>query len=148
MTNERGLPEAYAPIPPEWLLAAQALLLVIYLSSTIVRTLLRGVAFTGFETAQCALAFAIGVGGGLRLSHAGPAIGGLAAACGLACYVVSFARLDRQGGHGRNFYTYSTFAILLTLAASGILLAGRCPRGAHGFCWRWRVSGPAGGSAA
>jgi hypothetical protein len=124
VTNEHGLPEAYAPISPEWLLVAQALLLVIYLSSTIVRTLLRGVAFTGFETVQCALAFAIGVGGGLRLSHAGPAIGGLAAACGLACYVVSFARLDRQGGHGRNFYTYSTFAILLTLAASGILLQG------------------------
>ena len=124
VTNQRGLPEAYAPIPREWLLLAQALLLAIYLSSTIVRTLWRGVDFTGFETAQCAAAFVIGVGGGLRLSHAGPAIGGLALVCGLACYVVSFARLDRQGGHARNFYTYSTFAILLTLAASGILLQG------------------------
>ncbi len=130
VTNQRGLPEVYAPISREWLLVAQGLLLVIYLASTIVRTLLRGVAFTGFETAQCALAFAIAVGGGLRLSHAGPAIGGLAAACGLACYVVSFARLDRPGGHGRNFYTYSTFAILLTLAASGILLAGAAGWGA------------------
>ena len=124
VTNQQGLPEVYAPIPREWLLVAQGLLLLIYLSSTIVRTLLRGVAFTGFETVQCAAAFVIGVGGGLRLSHAGPAIGGLALVCGLACYVVSFVRLDRPGSHARNFYTYSTFAILLTLAASAILLPG------------------------
>ena len=54
VTNERGLPPAYAPIPHAWLLAAQVALLAIYLSSTIVRTLLRGFTFTGFETAQCA----------------------------------------------------------------------------------------------
>jgi len=35
----------------------QVLLLAIYLSSTIIRTLLRGFTFTAFETAQCALAF-------------------------------------------------------------------------------------------
>jgi hypothetical protein len=130
LTNERGLPDTYAPIPQGWLLAAQALLLAIYLSSTIVRTLLRGFTFTAFETAQCALAFVIGVGGGLRLSHARPEIGALAVACGLACYVVSFVRLDRDGAHGRNFYTYSSFAILLTLSGSAILLAGAAAWGA------------------
>ena len=41
VTNERGLPPAYAPIPHAWLLTAQVALLAIYLSSTIVRTLLR-----------------------------------------------------------------------------------------------------------
>jgi len=130
LTNERGLPDTYAPIPQGWLLAAQALLLAIYLASTIVRTLLRGFTFTGFETAQCALAFVIGVGGGLRLSHAQPEIGALALACGLACYVVSFVRLDRDGAHGRNFHTYSSFAILLTLSGSAILLAGAAAWGA------------------
>ncbi|MGA2722046.1 MAG: hypothetical protein ABSG79_06480 [Bryobacteraceae bacterium] len=130
VTNARGLPEAYAPIPHSWLLASQVLLLVIYLSSTIIRTLLRGFTFTAFETAQCALAFLIGVGGGLRLSNQSTAVGAIALACAAACYVVSFALLDRDGSHSRNFYTYSTFGILLALAGSRILLSGAAASGA------------------
>ena len=124
VTNPRGLPESYAPIPQGWLLAAQAALLAIYLASIIVRTLLRGFTFTGFETAQCAAALLIGVGGGLRLSREAPLAAAFSLACAAACYVVAFARLDRQGGRGRNFYTYSTFGFLLALAGSGILLPG------------------------
>ena len=79
VTNERGLPEGYAAIPYAALLGAQVALLAIYLASTIVRTLLRGFTFTWFETAQCALAFLISVGGGLQLtSHdarVAPALG-------------------------------------------------------------------------
>jgi hypothetical protein len=47
----------------------------------------------------------------------------VALVCGLACYVVSFAMLERAG-RGRNFYTYSTFGILLIIAGSRILLSG------------------------
>jgi hypothetical protein len=130
VTNARGLPAAYAPIPHSWLLASQVLLLAIYLSSTIIRTLFRGFTFTAFETAQCALAFLIGVGGVLRLSNQSSAAGALALACAAACYLVSFALLDRDGPHGRNFYTYSTFGILLTLAGSRILLSGAAAPGA------------------
>ena len=130
VTNARGLPAAYAPIPHGWLLACQVLLLAIYLASTITRTLLRGFTFTAFETAQCALAFLIGVGGGLRLSGQSSAVGALALACAAACYVVSFALLDRAGSHGRNFYTYSTFGILLALAGSRIWLSGAAAPGA------------------
>jgi hypothetical protein len=119
VTNPRGLPPAYAPIPHVWLMAAQVALLAIYLSSTIIRTLLRGVTFTNFETAQCALAFLISVWGGL-----GPAMAMVTLGCGAACYVVSFVMLDRPGSRGRNFYTYSTFGILLVIAGSRILLAG------------------------
>jgi hypothetical protein len=127
VTNERGLPPAYAPIRHSWLLAAQIALLAIYLSSTIIRTLVRGSVFTNFEIVQCAAAFAISVGGGLRLSNEDPRLGlamaMLTIACGAACYAVSFLRLDRQGARrGRNFYTYSTFGILLVLAGSRILL--------------------------
>lgn len=124
VTNERGLPEAYAPIPHPWLLGAQVALLVIYLSSTIVRTLLRGSTFTNFETGQCALAFVISVGGGLRLTNQSHSVAAFALACAVACYVVSFVLLDRGGAGGRNFYTYSTFGILLALAGSRILLPG------------------------
>jgi len=130
VTNARGLPEAYAPIPHSWLLASQVSLLVIYLSSTIIRTLLRGFTFTAFETAQCALAFLIGVGGVLRLSGQSSAAGALALACAAACYLVSFALLDRAGSRGRNFYTYSSFGILLALSGSRILLSGAAASGA------------------
>jgi hypothetical protein len=124
VTREHGLPEGYAPIPYGWLLGMQVALLGIYLASTIVRTLLRGLTFTWFETAQCAAAFFISVGGGLRLSGGAHSIAVFALACAAACYVVSFVVLDRGAGRGRNFYTYSTFGILLVLAGSRILLAG------------------------
>jgi hypothetical protein len=124
VTNERGLPEAYAPIPYGWLLGSQIALLAIYLTSTIVRTLFRGFTFTAFETAQCAFAFFIGVGGGLRLSHAAPTVAMFALTCSVACYIVSFSRLEHDGTRGRNFYTYSTFGILLVIAGSRILLSG------------------------
>jgi hypothetical protein len=128
VTNERGLPEIYAPIPNSALLVAQVALLAIYLSSTIVRTLLRGFTFTGFETMQCAVAFVISVGGGLQLtshdSRVAPALAVLALVCAGACYLVAFVILDRGGALGRNFYTYSTFGILLAIAGSRILLSG------------------------
>lgn len=121
VTNERGLPPNYAPIPHGWLLTALALLLAIYLSSAIVRTLLRGFTFTFFETMQCGFALAIVLNGCLRLSahdpRIAPAIGALAVACAAACYMVSVALL----AHGRNFYTYSTFGILLVVAGVRIL---------------------------
>jgi hypothetical protein len=128
VTGERGLPEGYAPIPHAALLGALVALLGIYLSSTIVRTLLRGFTFTWFETAQCALAFLISVGGGLQLSshdaRVAPALGILALGCAAACYLVSFLMLDRGGELTRNFHTYSTFGFLLTVAGSRILLSG------------------------
>jgi hypothetical protein len=126
VTNPRGLPEGYAPIPAWGLLAAQMALLVIYLSSVTVRTLLRGRTFTIFETGQCALAFLIGLGGAMRLSfqgfHLTPAIAGFTLLCGAACYAISFKVLAPQDSHGRNFYTYSTFGIFLVLAGCRILL--------------------------
>ena len=128
VTGERGLPEGYAAIPHAALLGALAALLGIYLASTIVRTLLRGFTFTWFETAQCALAFAISMGGGLQLtSHdarVAPALAILALVCAAACYLVSFLMLDRGGELGRNFHTYATFGFLLTVAGSRILLSG------------------------
>jgi hypothetical protein len=127
VTNPRGLPEAYAPIPAAALFAAQIALLAIYLSSVMVRTLLCGRAFTTFETAQCVLAFVIGLGGAIRLSsegwHLTVAIAGFVLLCGAACYAISFKLLARQASQGRNFYTYTTFGILLVLVGCRILLS-------------------------
>jgi hypothetical protein len=125
VTNERGLPAGYAPISHGALLGAVGALVGIYLSSTIVRTLLRGFRFTAFETAQCGAALAIAVNAALRLSEEVPAlapsIGLFALVCAAACYAVAFLLLERRGG-GRNFYTYSTFGILLALAGTWVLL--------------------------
>ena len=125
VTNPRGLPEGYAPIPAGALLALVGALVAVYLTSTIVRTLLRGFRFTGFETAQCGAALLIAVNAALRMSEAVPAlapgIGVFALACAAACYAVSFLLLERRES-GRNFYTYSTFGLLLAIAATWVLL--------------------------
>jgi len=120
VTNERGLPPTYSPIPGAWLLTAQVALLTIYLSSIIVRTLLRGRSLTGFEMVQCAIAFSIGLSGGLRTA---PVMAGVMVACAVACYLASFALLERRETSSRNFYAYSTFGIVLALAGSRILLS-------------------------
>jgi hypothetical protein len=120
VTNDRGLPEGYAPIPHAWLLTAQVALLAIYLSSTIVRTLYRGFSFTGFETAQCAVAFAVSLSGGLRMA---PMTAAVMLVCAAACYLLSFLLLERQRASSRNFFTYSTFGILLALVGTRILLS-------------------------
>ena len=126
VSNPHGLPPSYAPIPHAWLLTAQVTLLAIYLSSTIIRTLLRGFSFTTFEIAQCAIAFAVSFSGGFEMA---PGMAVFVLVCAAACYLVSFALLDREGELSRNFYTYSTFAILLTLAGTRILLSGALAAG-------------------
>ena len=115
VTNSRGVPQGYPDISHTWLLVCQVALLTIYLSSVIVRTLFRGYSFTTFETAQCALTFGIAMSAGLA-----PVL----LFCAAACYLVSFARPGRADVSPRNFYTYSTFAILLTLAGSRTLFSG------------------------
>ena len=128
VTRENGLPEGYAPIPVPAALLIQVTLLVIYLGSTVARTLVRGLDITFFETFQAVAAFVIGMGGALRVAEGKPAAaaaaGLFAILAGAGCYIVSFAFLDRAGSRNRNFYTYSTFAILLALAGSRILLDG------------------------
>ncbi len=123
-----ALPPGYVALSAAAAPVAQVALLGIYLTSTLVRTLGRGFSFTIFETTQFAAAFVIGVGGAVAaadgsgvLPYAMPAF---ALLCGAACYLVTFAHLERQGRHDRNFYTYSTFGLLLTLAGSWLLLSG------------------------
>ncbi|MBI4906440.1 MAG: hypothetical protein HY820_22615 [Acidobacteria bacterium] len=121
-----GLPEGYAPIPAWSVFALQAALLTVYLASAMARTLWRNLTFTNLEVFQCAMAFAIGVGGGLRAGggHSGVAhaFAMFTLVSGAACYLVSFSFLERRVGHGRNFYIYSTFGLLLTVAGGLILL--------------------------
>jgi len=124
VSREHGLPDGYAPIAHGQVLALQIALLGIYFGSTIVRTLVRGLTFTWFETAQCTAAFAIGAGGGMRVAASANAAAIFSLVCALASYGVAFRVLDRGAVHGRNFYSYSTFGILLLAASSRMLLPG------------------------
>ena len=104
----------------------QFALLTIYLTSTIDRTLLRGLNVTRFEVSQAAMTFAILVGGALRLtgaSQTGPwGVGAFCLLAAVVCYAVSFASLENRDGRSRNFYAYSTFALLLVVTGCGVLL--------------------------
>ncbi len=121
-TRPGGLPPGYAAIPTAAVVGLQIALLVIYLSSAIVRTLWRGFPFTGFEIVQCVLAFTISTSGAMRAAQGVPrvtlAVAAFCLAAGLACYLVSFAFLVKLAGKDRNFHTYATFALLLVLSGA------------------------------
>ena len=113
---------------PNLVLGAQIALLTIYLASTVDRTIFRGLSISWFEIGQAAVAFLVSIGGALQLAEltrVGPTSVGLFCVFGgVACYLVSFAFLDRHSGHDRNFYTYSTFGLLLITAGGSVLLSG------------------------
>jgi hypothetical protein len=89
------------------------------------RTLRRGLAMTGFEVCQLAVTLLLFAAGGLRIVQGvqqGPA--GIALFCllaGAASYATAFGFIDRRSGRGRNFYCYTTFALLLLLSGTTIL---------------------------
>jgi hypothetical protein len=113
---------------PQFLLGAQVGLLFVYLASTVGRTLVRRLPIQPFEIGQAAIAFVISVGGALWLAEATSLgwkpVGLFCAIGGAVCYTVSFAMLDRDTQPSRNFYTYSTFGILLSIVASRLLFHG------------------------
>lgn len=127
VTREGGLPQGYAPIPVVAALALQATLPTIYLSSTAVRTLVRGLHITFFEIAQTATALALFIAGSLRMGQgsglAAAAVAVFLLAGGAFCYLVAFAWLERRTAHDRNFYTYSTFGLLLVVVGLRLLLS-------------------------
>lgn len=119
-----GLPESYAPYSAGVAMALAGGLLAVSLAGTVVRTLVRGTAITKMEVLQLAIAVALAMGGGLRLAATAIPVGVAAVAGGAACYLVSFAFLERHPGTNRNFYVYSTLALILVSAGSVVLLRG------------------------
>lgn len=126
LSVQKPFPESYAPMPGYSAPAVQAALLGIYITSTLVRTLLRRFPFTSFETMQFAAVFLIAAGGVAAVDGesrvAAAAMSSFILLCGAACYLVAFAHLDRHGERSRNFYAYSGFGLLLTLTGSWMLL--------------------------
>ncbi|HBY60020.1 MAG TPA: hypothetical protein DEH78_09370, partial [Solibacterales bacterium] len=113
---------------PPFVLGAQIALLLIYLASTVDRTVIRKLPITWFEVVQAGAAFLVGVGGALRLADTTVIgwmpVGIFCLAAAAACYAISFALLERPSLPSRNFYAYSTYALLLTMAGCRVLAAG------------------------
>ena len=122
--RKEGLPEGYAAISTRAALAVQFLLLGIYASSAVVRTLIQRHSFTALETAQTTAALGIGIGEAAALlagsARGTVALGAIALAGGVACYVVSFvvAGLEIKW----NFRAWASFGMLLVLAGTFLVL--------------------------
>ncbi len=125
LTRPQGLPEGYATIPLAAVFAIQWALVAIYLASTSVRTLARGLDVLWFEIGQLVIVVVLAIGSTLRLLHGTDVAlvigaGCLAAAAG--CYRASGTVQAR--GLNRNSHVYATFALLLAIAGSRLLMTG------------------------
>jgi hypothetical protein len=111
---------------------------VLYLASIGQRSLLRGRPLSGFDVSQAAVALLVGFAGAVRMLLAGEAsvtpVGVLALLLGAGCYAAAFACIDRRRGRGPDLYGYTTFAGLLTLAGSALLLPGGSAPLAGAWC--------------
>lgn len=125
-TRPPGSLEAYAAVTRGAALALQLSLLLVYLASTVVRTLGRRCRISAFELAQASLAVVIALWGAIVVAEGHPravlAAGLFCTLCGALCYLVSFAFLERHAGNNRNFYSYATFGLALLLAGSRLLV--------------------------
>jgi hypothetical protein len=120
MSRENGLPDGYVPTSARAVLAAQLLLIVIYISTAVTQAVARRRTLTFFEMVQTASALLIGMGGVVWVFNSNGAamlalgISGLIG--GLACYVISFLLFDL--GNKWNFRAWSTFGLCLVLAGT------------------------------
>jgi len=112
---------------PPVVIATQLLLLIGYLASIVVRTLVRGRDVLPFEIVQGSAALAVGFGGALYVAQATTfgrtMLVATGLVCGIACYAVGFAFVARRQGLRQNFYFYTSLALVLVLAGTGLLLA-------------------------
>ncbi len=128
VTRPAGLPQGYASIAPALVYALPGVLLLVYLGSTVVRTLLRGLDICVFELAQLIAVFALFVTAAEWGSRGAPlaawAIGAFAFTLGAGCYLVSFTFLRPEAGRDRNLYAYTTLGLALVVLGTFFLLPG------------------------
>jgi len=106
-------------VPPTFAATIQAVLLIGYVGTFVVRSL-RGKAPIGvFEFAQTAAVWVVGWGGALRLADANGwptgVLAFLALACGVAAYACAFGAVDRKQGRNVAFYYLSSLGLGLVL---------------------------------
>ncbi|MEO8678529.1 MAG: hypothetical protein ABI665_05755 [Vicinamibacterales bacterium] len=108
--------------------ACQGFLLVAYLGSIVIRTLVRGRKVIVFEIAQTVLVLIVGLGGMIAVGHSvdtgAMLLGGVIAGLGAALYAVSFQFLARPAAGALNFYFYSSLALIFVMVGTWTALHG------------------------
>jgi hypothetical protein len=116
------------PEPPPAALAAQLVLIVGYLGSIAMRTLIRGRQVIVFEIVQTAWVLPVGLGGAIAVSRAtasgGTALGVFLLALGVLAYAVAFQFVARRVGGAMNFHFYGALALVFVLVGTGTWLTG------------------------
>ncbi len=138
-SHPHSSPELTAALPPRGVIAVCILAPVIYLVSVAGRTLVYRQVIAVFELMQVALSLLLGIGSAVAIiafnqgDHTALAIAIVIS--GAACYAVAFASIDPESGLRRNFYSYTSFAGILVLVGSSMLL------GASALAWVWLALG-------
>jgi hypothetical protein len=116
------------PEPPTAALVAQAFLLVAYLGSIAIRTLVRGRQVIVFEIVQTVLLLLVGLGGALAVSQATgagvAALGAFVLALGLLAYAVAFQFVARRDRGALNFRFYSALALIFVIVGTATSFGG------------------------
>jgi hypothetical protein len=127
VTQAGGPPEAYRDLSTAAVEAVALALLVAYLATFAVRTLLRRRDASVFEAAQTVAALLVGFGGAAEVARAagqGRIVLGVAAlATGAACYLIAEAGAAGRVGRGVNYVFYSSLALVLVLAGTPLVAA-------------------------
>ena len=113
---------------PSVVMAVQLLLLVGYLGSIAIRTLVRGRDVLPFEAVQTGAILLAGLAGAMLVAHrtgtGDRALGAALLALSIAGYAIAFAFVDRRQGRGANFYFYTSLALVFALTGCGLVLGG------------------------
>jgi hypothetical protein len=111
---------------PAAALAVQILLLATYLGSAAARTLFRNRDVVPFEVVQSVAAIVIGLGGAAFVTRTsgmgGPVLGIASVVLGAGCYAVAVAFVERRQGRRKNFYFYTSAALVFVLFGAALLL--------------------------
>lgn len=114
---------------PTGALAVQILLLATYLGSVATRTLLLDRDVVPFEVAQSVAVIVFGLGGAAwvtsRSGSGGPVLGVASLLLGAGCYAVAVAFIGRRAGRLKNFYFYTSAALVFAVTGTALLLPPR-----------------------
>lgn len=126
VTQRALAPPPLDPAALAW--ATQGSLLVAYLGSIAVRTLVRGRQVIVFEIVQTVLVLVVGLGGLIAVGHAvddgSLLLGGVIIGFGAAAYAVAFQFLARHSPGALNFYFYSSLALIFAMVGTWTALHG------------------------
>lgn len=106
-------------------LGVQLLLVVSYLGSIGIRTLVKGRNVVPFEVVQTAAILVVGFGGAIAVARStgtsGGVLGSLCLAIGVASYATAFWFIDRRPALVRNVYFYTSVGLVFVLAGCELL---------------------------